>query len=461
MVWFVDDVVGCSQVDGLISDEAHRVKELFGRDKTPAMLSAMIVHIFTPLAENITSCLRNCTSPTSVNAAHAAVEEFCKRIAVPTLGCEVVERQRMLRSVFASFEAFLEDYAALETTTIRGGLDEIINTLLLNSNADRDQDFLVTTRSLAMSSERVEALEGFADKLLFAVDSLKSPLVDAVRRSSYYLGGLRLRTVLRSLVSCLLQFTKQLQGRVEDVRVLVGLASDISTGTSSFSRSTKVGGKSSAVDLSIDGKGEGVVVDVGFSVRYAELGLAGMRSLVPGALRILQAGGRLSRRVGELESVCSEAMIEALSTLINVIDNNFESSPRNEKTSFPNAVLAAAEILMNDTVLLSEVRGVLTVNSRGGTGAIGAATSATAQSILASVAAGLTRFKAVAGSFLFDLLMLLPTAALQALSGDEIWFTGPLSKGTYKSDEFENSVNFDSILPLNAITQVRYLPTVC
>ena len=173
------------------------------------------------------------------------------------------------------------------------------------------------------------------------------------------------------------------------------------------------------------------------------------RELVPGALRALQASGRLSRKVRELDVVAAEALSDLSSNLfkdisldraVALITSHQQLQQATSNAATPTVGIASMNIgtifanclLQSDLSAASELRSFLNAS----------ASHHASQTVFASVNAALSRLKLQAGTLLFDLCTVAPEKMVADLHAEDVW-----TQQTGGGDGMD-------LLPLHVITQV-------
>jgi hypothetical protein len=328
---------------------------------------------------------------------------------------------------------------------------------------DEDEDFLGAGDTGggrgAASLDPLEAFESFGDRLLAAADAAYTPTEAAVGRVVTVMGGLKAKPAFRAVAGALASFTKALTGKVDNLRVAAGFPS--TEGVSGAVAGVVVGGAGGE-----DGStGAAAQLAESWARRLEESDIRG-RELVSGALRALQAAGRLTRKMRALEAVASDALGElssavfkevAIDRAVALITSHHQlqqaagsAPPSAGIASMGVGAIFANCVLQSDIGAASELRSFLNAS----------ASHHASQTVFAAVNAPLARLKITAGGLLFDLCTAAPEKMLADLHTEDVWTQGGVeyTKGASGSGgESEGGMDLalvDSLLPLPAITQV-------
>ena len=202
----------------------------------------------------------------------------------------------------------------------------------------------------------------------------------------------------------------------------------------------------------------------------------------------LQAAGRLSRKLAELEAFTAETLADlslalfrdisldkALTALSAQLSGDTAPSP--SKHSSVGAAYACV-VLQNDPSAASELRSFFASSASHHASQTGNAlmflisppptaedcpspphTCFTSShflpfTVFAAVCGPLSRLKAAAGALLFDLCTAAPEKMVQDLRSDDVWCQGALTAAQKDGDHAAMSIISDNLLPLPAFTQV-------
>lgn len=183
--------------------------------------------------------------------------------------------------------------------------------------------------------------------------------------------------------------------------------------------------------------------------------------MVPGALRALQAVGRLTRKLRELESIAAESLGDLATTIfkdvaidraVALITSHHQLQQAAGSSAPPSAGIASMGvgsifancILQSDLSAASELRSFLNAS----------ASHHASQTVFAAVNAPLVRLRATAGALLFDLCTAAPEKMLTDLHTEDVWAQGGLEYAKGRVSEEMDPALVDRLLPLPAITQV-------
>lgn len=399
------------KISGFLTDESSNIETLFGKDKTPEMMSSILQQIFGPNPDSMCQRLRDIGSPEGSTEAYLVTDEFSRRILMSFEGIKDSNLANALLSIYRGFIIYLESYGDEEgkflEKTILQSIDEI-NFDGVASALEDDEKFI--------SPDPADIFSAYGERLVSVADIIAKPTIASLRRSVHLMGGLRVKQAMKSIASTLALFTKQLIKKVDDLRIACGFPNSTDDGIAKIE----------------DDKVPGQIVESW--ARKLEMYEMGDKSLVPSTLRALQAAGRLSRRLDEINDAAQELLMELSSQLFRdqSIDKVISTCI---KTNTSVGAGFASYVLTNDPNATSEMRRFIASSSSHTT---------IVQNIFSSINAPLLRLKSSAGSLLFDLCTSIPDKVIADLAGEDIWASGDKSKGAYD----------ESLLPQPSITQV-------
>lgn len=401
--------------------ETQNTIQLFGKERSPALLSTMLESIFSPLTNSMADRLHACSSPRSVSDAFVAVDEFARGALAFLDGCDSHRLSTVLAAIFGGFLIYMDSYPDAEGEGLKALLSSYVDQITFDEGESTFGD-----ESLGLSlSDPAEVYSAFGERLVTAADASFAPTKDLIGRAARFMGGLKIKLTLRASAVSLSNFTKQLGGKVDELRVASGHPPD-----SSSSGGGQVVGEESTSPVALAW------------ARRLESGELSGREIVPAALRSLQAAGRLSRRMRELDfialDICADlsAVLFKDSFISQGLDRAVASAVSNPMAQVSSVF--AAHVLHGNLSATSELKSFL---------AASASRHAT-QTVFAAVSPALSRLKSSAGALLFDLCTSAPEKYLQSLSTEDVW-----TKYTEEQD-VDSLDSSDGFLPLSCITQV-------
>ena len=400
------------KISGFLSDESSNIESLFGKDKAPEMMSSMLQQIFGPNPESMCQRLRDIGSPEGSTEAYLVTDEFSRRILLSFEGIKDNNLANALLSIYRGFIIYLDNYGDEEgkflEKQILQSIDEI-NFDGVASALEDDEKFI--------SPDPADILSAYGERLVNVADIIAKPTIASLRRSVHLMGGLRVKHAMKSIATTLALFTKQLIKKVDDLRIACGFPNSNDDGIAKSDE---------------DHKAPSQIVESW--ARKLEMYEMGDRSLVPSTLRALQAAGRLSRRLDEINEAAQELLIELSSLLFRdqSIDKIISTCV---KSSTSVGAGFASYVLTNDPNTTSEMRRFIASSS---------SHSNIAQNIFSSINVPLLRLKSSAGSLLFDLCTSIPDKVIADLASEDVWAS---------VDTTKNAID-ESLLPQPSITQV-------
>ncbi len=155
-----------------------------------------------------------------------------------------------LESYFGGFIDLLESYSDLETASVKVELEKSLDDIIFQSmETDMDDNDFVDS-----SDDALQVFEAYSERLLRVVDGVYLPVNLSIKRSSYFMHGMKVKPVFRALVSTLSQFIKLLYVKIDEMRVGLGfeeMSSSSTTGVTANALPTSSSGSSLA---GMDGK---------------------------------------------------------------------------------------------------------------------------------------------------------------------------------------------------------------
>jgi len=437
------------KVAGLLAEEASNMGSLFGAERTPDLLCSMLEKSLEPVVESLASRLQEAASPEATSETYRVADEFSRRVLGFISGCAPKRLPSVLAAIYGPFATNLEALTEIEGAFVRTRFADAISMVTFDASSGSTALGDDGDEQLFGSHDPMEICGAFGERLIAAAEAVHEPTDLSLRRLIGLMGGLNSKQALRVLSAALSIFTKQLTGKVEELRVACGLPSD---GSNQTARSEPAAVSSLALAESW--------------ARRLELHDVVNSKLVPCALRALQAAGRLARRVRELEGIANSLLMEINASLFRdsisqmaleravalvvsssstttptVVGAVTEStSPRGNNSNGQNTASIsstgtayAIHLLQQDSNAASELKSFMAASS----------SHHASQSVFSSVSAPLARLKAMAGSLFFDLCTAAPERMLNELASEDIW-----ASTTHSQFAEEN------LLPQPAITQV-------
>lgn len=425
-----------NEVTTFIIDESSRIKALFGNERSPSLLCAILVRLMSVVTPALRNKLQLIDNPVPTIEVYNIMEKFTHRIFAYVDGVTCSTWASSVQALMESLLQLQDEYVNQETTYVRNALN--INMQHITFSPPKTE-FEGGGLDMSLPDDPTTEFVAFADRLLTAADSYQCSLESSVGRTATLLGGLRVKPVLRSLAGLLAGLMKQVLNKIEELRAASGLVADPTT----LSTVSEGGGDGSAAGVTPTTV---TISDVDSAWRrMVQGGGITARLLVPSALQTMQATGRFCRRMGEVEVFTSEQLTQLLAALFPD-DRDKESLDQWHRGGGNAGVLLASHILSADIAAASELRGFLAASAR--------TVGTSAQSVYAAVIPGLTKLKLASSSFLFDLCAAGPRAVLGGLSNDELYAGPVLGSGTYNPSEHRFHAYLDSLLPQPTVTQV-------
>lgn len=407
------------KVVSLLSDESSNAELLFGKERSQEVLSAMLEQTLNPLSQPLSKRLNLTKSTVSCTEAYLIVDEYSRKIMSLLEGTSSQRLPKILYAIYGGFVDYLDVYGEAEGDYVRIELIKFLEVVSLKKISSNYVDDYNNSEKGGIDDELFgdnndfsETLNLYGSRLVDAADSVYIPVSNSLTRAVTLMGGLRVKPVFRSTASALSLYTKQLISKVDELRVACGLTSNSNETNSADNKN----------------------FNDNWSQRLEENELAGNTVLIPAVLRALQAAGRLTIRLREIDLLS----IELLSTLsISLFrDISLERSVANAINSNNMSIGSAFAnyTLQNDPIMSSELRSFLVASSN------------SHNAIFASVIPHLNKLKTSAGTLLFDLCINIPKKALADLCSEEIWQD--------KNIKYSKSPINHNLLPQPAITHV-------
>jgi hypothetical protein len=408
------------KVAGLISDESGNAELLFGKERSQEVLSALLEQTLSPLSQPLSKRLNFTKSTVSCTEAYLILDEHSRKIMSLLEGASTQRLPKVLYAIYGGFVDYLDVYGEAEGDDVRRELSsflELVSISKVSSSYNDDNNVEkggIDDELFGDSNQEdfSETLNLYSNRLVDAADSVYIPVSNALTRAVTLMGGLRVKPVFRSTASALSSYTKQLNSKVNELRIACGLTSDINENNSEDMKN----------------------FNENWSQRLEENELAGNTVLIPAVLRALQAAGRLSIRLREIDSLS----IELLSTLSVSLfrDVSLDRSVANAINSNNIRIGSAFAnyTLQNDPNMSSELRIFLSTSSH------------SHNAIFSSVTPHLNKLKTSAGTLLFDLCINIPKKVLSELSTEGIWQDDSIS--------YSKTPISHNLLPQPAITHV-------
>ena len=402
------------KISGFLSDESGNIETLFGKEKGPEMMSSMLQQIFSPNPDAMCQRLRDIGNPEGSTEAYLVTDEFSRRVLMSFDGIADSNLANALLAIYRGFIIYLESYGDEEGKFLEKQILQSIDDINFDGVAsalEDDEKFI--------SPDPADIFSAYGERLVSVADTIAKPSISSMKRSVHLMGGLRVKQAMKSIASSLALFTKQLIKKVEDLRLACGFPNNNDDGVAKSSDEDKDKDPNHIVES---------------WARKIEMYEMGDRSLVPCTLRALQATGRLSRRLNEINDAAQELLIELSSQLFRdqSIDKIISSSLKNNSSVGAGF---ASYLLTNDPNAFSEMRRFIASSSSHTT---------IAQNIFASINSPLLRLKSSAGSLLFDLCTSIPDKVIADLANEDVWASGDKAI----------SVIEENLLPQPSITQV-------
>eukprot|EP01041_Mallomonas_annulata_P008163 gene8163-16780_t len=427
-----------TEVRDLMVEESERVSSLFGKERAADVLCRILEQILTPIAPSMAASLNTTNDPTVTIAVYQLMEGFAKKMSVTLEGASLASLYAAYDSCYKCFIVFMDSYIHQEDVFVKNALKTLLESVNLQAiKAEIDAD-LGPMGAHGQDPYDASICEALSVRMLSVTESSITPVSAAIRRSAFFVGGLRVKPALRRVSVQLASFVKGLVTKVEELRLATGLGAETQLLGSSDSAST-----STSADVTNKTK----ETFPGAVTGSSSLSSNRIAVFIPTALIALQVAGRLCLRVGELEATTAD--------ILGVMYTSLYVEGDRDKVSKAAAGLSVARrAVSNDTSLASELKGFLLASGRASGTAAGGSTST--QSVFSPVIPGLTRLKATTASLLFDLCTAPAVTALQELHADDVWGTGRVVHGQYNAEanaETQASL-YESLLPQPAITQV-------
>lgn len=411
------------KVARLVSEEQDNTTFLFGHSKGTKVLSSIIKEATNPLQSSLCDRLSNFSTPEIPFDCYCVTDEFSRRVFAMLNDLDEQQYGDVLRSIYGGFYQFLESYGNCEEFYIRNHLQEILDNVSFEGGEslleDRQKD------NFLASDDSSDCYSMFGERAIAATDSFQVPVEFCIKRCISFMGGLRVKPVMRMLGTVLALFVRLLTAKVDELSVACGFARElspipqISTGSSAMPQSVA---DSLALKL--------------------ETNDVDSRLLIMSALRALQAAGRFSRNFKVLEQFTKNTMIELDSTLFRKSSlTSFVLESRNNNRSLGQAY--ASFLQENDTSISSELKSFLIASS--------STSQHLAQSVFSAVYTPLAKFKSMAGTLLFNLCIEAPDKMIAGLSNETVWQLQSSDGDSTATDLKE------SMLPQSVVTQVSIL----
>ncbi len=499
------------RLSSMLLEETSTTVSLFGKDRSPILLSLLLESSMSPLAASLASHLFALASPSLAVSLFLSLDATVTPLLPQLCGCDAKRLSLVLSAVFAGFVVYMEKYADIEGEHLRECCKELVAPVSFDDIASSSTASLSAFDSFSSSSlsfaDPVEVYCGYAERLLLAVDALLSPARALMMRGCRLMGGLKIKAVVKAAATALMNCVKLLIVKMDDLRVACGYPPDRSstglvhssssslsadtattpledsstatTATPSSSSTTSAGSASATTSSSI----------VQSWARKLESADLGGRELVPAALRSLQAAGRLSRRMRQLDVLAMDLVndlssillrdgaaavagggsmgigmngvgggaagtgggmsstgLSSLSSLSLPSSTSWSSTSSSEREpQFPPlsmstpASIFACHLLHSNPAQALELKSFLSSFS----------SRHTSHTVFSSLSPSLARFKSSAGALLFDLCTSAPEKMMGELAGeDDVWRSA--GAGAALRDDFAS----DNLLPQATITQV-------
>jgi hypothetical protein len=278
------------KVASLLAEEAGHTVVLFGSERAPEVLSALLTQALSPLTEPLSERLLEADSPLTASEAFGVADDFASRILKHLNGCSQQKIVSALSAIYGGFEAYMDAYGESEGNYLKTELTDAVDTVTFQASSSSSSSSLAMEGDddLGLEPDVVDVFNAFADRLAAVADSSFESTTTALERSAAFMGGLRAKPAVRSITAAIAHFTKLLTGKVDQLRIASGIPLEKVTqaaGSGMRSSAANAGAGDASGGLLIGE--DGIVAAQTWASKLEGQDVQG-RSLVPCALKALQ-----------------------------------------------------------------------------------------------------------------------------------------------------------------------------
>ncbi|RYH31105.1 hypothetical protein EON65_03395 [archaeon] len=295
-------------------EEEQVILELFGSEYRLKMLNKLLVRCLHGLRHELTDRMQNEQSADAVEECGVVLEEFCKRI-LPLLLAENDGKlefvEEVLETVFTGFLRFQSDFVDLEEKRLKGEDEKIMALIVFRSESANALFETSVSNKSAVSSDGqdldlydpVELIMGFVDGIMPALVSYFEQVRRAVQRGERYMGGIGLKSFVRTIISAIQSLYKHLSKKLEVLSLALGMQ-DVSIASSLIAD-----GSGAYVSYNDEIK---LASKLGIKVQSIDIDKQSLSTII---LKSMQAIGRFKSLLIELETSVKNSSSDLLTSL--------------------------------------------------------------------------------------------------------------------------------------------------